>query len=337
MANYRAVSGGNWSDLARWEDDSGGSYAASSALPGVNDVVYSNGNVVTLDMDISVTSLRSTSTTNVAVGGRFVYGTGCTTVIANVYGSGLSAQTTGFTLDCPAADTRYLIGNSYGGNIPNATCVAVRMSGSGSLIQTGDAYGGNNANAAGVACGTLVTSAGNYTLNGNAYGSVISGATFGEAISSIGGGNVVINGSSVRNNSAGFRQFNLAGTAYVHTVVNSGIAINGITISTGTCVITNCQYALSTIRFTSDGSILTHLENGNPITFTAAPNYPDETDVREGILYGPANMYEGNLEAGITAVELFDAIENSSHPIAQRLRTVSTEGTTAAQIASAVT
>ena len=43
MARYRAIASGAWETLSIWEDNSGGSYAASSILPSSNDEVYCNG------------------------------------------------------------------------------------------------------------------------------------------------------------------------------------------------------------------------------------------------------------------------------------------------------
>ncbi|MCG9911837.1 MAG: hypothetical protein MH137_11100 [Flavobacteriales bacterium] len=332
MANYRAMSGGNWSDLARWNDDSGGSYAASTVLPGAGDIVYSNGFVVNMDLTTTICQeLRSVAATGVSVGGRFVYTT-CITLIADVAGSGSIGISTGFTVDCPANNTRYLIGNCYGGNISSATCCGVRMSGMGSLIVTGNSFGGNNTSIAGVASGLFLSSTGNITLNGNAVGSVISGSTFGEGISSYGGGTVTINGSAIRNNSAGYRQFGTGGDSYVNTLVNSGIAINAITITTGTSLIRECRFSLSSIRFTSDGAIQSHLLSGSSIIFTAAPNYPAASDVKAGISYGPSGIYTGTWNIPITAEDLLAAIEVSTNPIAERIRNCATVASTGAQL-----
>jgi hypothetical protein len=49
MANYRAVANGNWSNLATWQDDSLGYFAASTVLPTSADDVYSNNFTVTID------------------------------------------------------------------------------------------------------------------------------------------------------------------------------------------------------------------------------------------------------------------------------------------------
>jgi len=71
MANYKAVANGNWSALATWQDDSSGSYVASTVLPGANDDVWANNFTVTIDQDITVSSIRNTSSTGIVQSGSF--------------------------------------------------------------------------------------------------------------------------------------------------------------------------------------------------------------------------------------------------------------------------
>lgn len=70
MANYKAVVNGNWSNLATWQDNSTGSFVASTVLPSSGDSVYLNNFTVLLDIDVIISSLRNDSTTNVNQGGR---------------------------------------------------------------------------------------------------------------------------------------------------------------------------------------------------------------------------------------------------------------------------
>ena len=59
MANYRAIKDGVWSDLTVWEDNSTGSYQASTELPWMEDNCLANGFTVSIDMDITVNLLRN--------------------------------------------------------------------------------------------------------------------------------------------------------------------------------------------------------------------------------------------------------------------------------------
>jgi hypothetical protein len=72
MANYKAVANGNWSALATWQDDSGGSYVASTVLPGASDVVYFNNFTVQINVDVTVSQIRNNSATGVTAGGSGV-------------------------------------------------------------------------------------------------------------------------------------------------------------------------------------------------------------------------------------------------------------------------
>jgi len=69
MANYKAVANGNWSNLATWQDNSSGSFVASTVLPGAADVVYFNNFNVTIDQNVTVLQIRNDSTTGVTAGG----------------------------------------------------------------------------------------------------------------------------------------------------------------------------------------------------------------------------------------------------------------------------
>jgi hypothetical protein len=63
MANYRAISSGVWSDLARWQDDSLGYFANSTVLPTTDDNVYSNNFTVTIDGTRNAFTIRNTAFT----------------------------------------------------------------------------------------------------------------------------------------------------------------------------------------------------------------------------------------------------------------------------------
>jgi hypothetical protein len=71
MANYKAITNGNWSNLAIWQDNSSGSFVASTVLPEVSDNVYANNFTVTIDQDITVSSIRNTSATGIVQSGSF--------------------------------------------------------------------------------------------------------------------------------------------------------------------------------------------------------------------------------------------------------------------------
>jgi hypothetical protein len=63
MANYRAISSGNWSNLAIWQDDSLGYFANSTVLPTSIDDVYANNFTVTIDGTRNASTIRNTAFT----------------------------------------------------------------------------------------------------------------------------------------------------------------------------------------------------------------------------------------------------------------------------------
>jgi hypothetical protein len=63
MANRWPISSGNWSNSAIW---------SGSIIPIDSDDVYANNQTVTIDQNITVTSLRNAAITGVTQGGRFV-------------------------------------------------------------------------------------------------------------------------------------------------------------------------------------------------------------------------------------------------------------------------
>jgi hypothetical protein len=69
MANYRAVANGNWNALATWQDDSSGSYVASTVLPGAADTVRFNNFTVIANINATVNIISNASATGVSQGG----------------------------------------------------------------------------------------------------------------------------------------------------------------------------------------------------------------------------------------------------------------------------
>jgi hypothetical protein len=63
MPNRWPIASGNWSDSAIW---------SGSIIPTASDDVYANNRIVTIDQNITVTSLRNSAITGVTAGGSFV-------------------------------------------------------------------------------------------------------------------------------------------------------------------------------------------------------------------------------------------------------------------------
>lgn len=319
MANYRAVSAGNWSQLARWEDDSGGSYAASSALPGVNDVVYSNSYVVNIDIDIAVDGLDNNAATGVSINGYFIINDGIT-AICDIY----SNNTTNYYCVLQShGGTSYHIGMVYGPTGGNTTA-GIRQS-AGTLIRTGNDIARSNASNVSGHYSAVYVQGGNYVLNGNSLGSSATGAGLTSVGTTCIGGIVTINGSAIPNVAPGVRI--QAGSCYINTLVGAGVSY-----TSGNYTITHNITSMGALRYTADGSILVYLPDGSSLTLTAAPNYPAASDVKAGVSYGPSGIYTGTWNIPITAEDLLAAIEVSTNPIAERIRNCATVASTGAQL-----
>jgi hypothetical protein len=174
MAVYKAVASGNWSALATWQDNSTGSFIASTALPTITDDVYANNFIVQVDQTVSVKSIRQESATDISVGGRFEISSNvnittvdgifagntngatakydptssvllvkavCTTIITSDITGGLNYR---YGLGCNADATITIIGNvssgvtgAYNGGIMNSSI------GSKNITIIGNLNGGN--------------------------------------------------------------------------------------------------------------------------------------------------------------------------------------------------
>ena len=73
MATYKAISNGNADTLAIWETWNGAAWVAASVLPGIDDDVYTNNNIVTITTSQSYNSLNRSSLSSpvIAEGGQF--------------------------------------------------------------------------------------------------------------------------------------------------------------------------------------------------------------------------------------------------------------------------
>ena len=166
MANYKAVASGNWSALATWQDNSSGSFIASTVLPGASDVVYFNNFTVQMDVDATVLQIRNDSTTGVTAGGTGVISTSRTvnadlfrasailiTIsaispnIVNINGNipGTVANSFSNCVNMTGNSTLNFVGNVVGSLLPGVQAVsAISVSIGGTLNLTGDVTGGNN-------------------------------------------------------------------------------------------------------------------------------------------------------------------------------------------------
>lgn len=160
MANYKAVASGNWSNLAIWQDDSSGSYVASTVLPGANDVVYFNNFTVAIDQDVTVSQIRNNSTTGVTAGGTGTVSTS-RTINADLF------HATGSLITISATSPSVV---NINGNMPGTSAAAtsrgVNITGTATLNYVGNIVGAT-AGLGGNTCGILMGSASVANITGN--------------------------------------------------------------------------------------------------------------------------------------------------------------------------
>jgi hypothetical protein len=339
MANYRAVSGGNWSQLARWQDDAGGSYVNSTVLPGVNDVVYANNFSVTIDINIAVNQLRTTTGPSATAGGNFDFGAG-TTVIANVF-SATTVCLRNFT-----GVTKNLIGNAFAGSGQAALQV-----GSGFLNITGNLTGGGGFGVA------AVIGPENCSITGN-----VIGGTHAPAII-VSSGTCNINGVAIGSDFANVGGAEVSSTGTVNvTTAQGGLTAAGIIRTGGAAVIDNAFYGptgmsptqgIVVFRNAASPSVRVTRQNLTTTTLVdPTTGFPAVGNVRQGTTYASGTLTgtlavppAGAVSLGVpvdnttgtatlSAQDIFTAIANSADPIAVRLRNVSTVATTAATVAA---
>ena len=132
MANYKAVANGNWSALATWQDDSTGSYVASTVLPGASDVVYLNNFTVQMDVDVTVLEIRNNSATGVSQGGTGVI-SASRTVNADLY----HRVSTLITISATSPSVVNITGNMPG-TVASSSSNGINCTGNATLNYVGD-------------------------------------------------------------------------------------------------------------------------------------------------------------------------------------------------------
>lgn len=171
MATVYPTAAGAWSTRT-WNDDATGA-AYGPGTPQAGDTVLANGLAITIDVDITVESLRTRPGTTAVAGGSFTT-SGTRTVNADSY-----AGTTN-CLVLTASSSSVQNGNSYGSNTTDSR-IGTQVN--STCIQNGNATGGNGTfrNGSTVAVGG--------TLNGDsfggtgfaAYGANVDGIQYGNA------------------------------------------------------------------------------------------------------------------------------------------------------------
>lgn len=153
-ATITAAQTGNWSATATW---------TGGVLPGAGDVAEANGKTVTIDQDVTVTSLTTAS------GGGFACST-TRTINAQIH----AVASTCLAFSGINGTILTIIGGVYAGAGPNY--VGIYCTSSGVINITGDVHGGSGGSSSNPAAGVSNGSSGIINITGNAYAGTIGGS-----------------------------------------------------------------------------------------------------------------------------------------------------------------
>jgi hypothetical protein len=309
MIRY-ATNNGNFSNAAIWD--------GGASIPASGDYVYANGYTVTLDTDVNIgsgtLSTEICPTTGIG-GGRFAYeanriivanvkggtsncviyggiSTFSPTIIGNVSGSSTTAAGVTIRLTNTSTNTITVVGN-----VGDFACFFTIVSPSNNVARLN-------------VTGNVTTNVGNccYRSSSNYTGDVQFNCT------GIVTGNTYAIFRDTTNATGGFGQ---VGT---HTVIGGVVAESAKSvIYCATAIVTgyieNFGGALAVNASTSFQFTPTYYKiqdaDGDDIVLmpsTTLENPPAENDVRDGVVYGIGDAYEGTLETGSTPAEFVAAL-----------------------------
>lgn len=312
MIRYATVAG-NFSDAAIWD--------GGASIPASGDYVYANGYAVVLDADVNIgsgtLSTEVCPTTGIG-GGSFTFGTN-RIVIGNIMAGASDCVMS--TANLSTTSTLYVVGNVDGVS-PSACGISQGVSSAktntveivGNISKYAVMFrrqGSNNCRVSFALTGNA-DSTGGYCLVTNLVSSTITYVVVN--INGIVTGNSYEFADPASSANAGLGQL---GTYTITGGVVAETALRVIYCATAivTGYIENFGGKLAVDASTSFQFTPTYYKiqdaNGNDVILypsTTLENPPAESDVRDGVIYGIGNAYEGTLETGSTPAEFVAAL-----------------------------
>lgn len=167
MANVKAIKTGNWSDPTVWDN---------GALPTSADDVYANGFTVTINMTVTVLSIRTQSAPGINAGGGFQYTLGGFVFTGNI----IAGTTTCLSYTAAAIATSNINGDISGGSSSSAHGVSY-VAATGIINIVGNIFATNGPAAHGLNCTVICT----INITGNITGGSNSGSAINTNVSCI--------------------------------------------------------------------------------------------------------------------------------------------------------
>ena len=340
---YKAIADGDFATLATWQTWDGTAWANATVLPSFDDDVYSNSFIVTITSDVSVNSLNRSSLSNpiIAQGGQFqITGANEITLLGQVNGSNVILSASSHLSACVNRLATHInkfhrIGDDVGGS--RNYCYAFWNNSAYNIDIIGNQTGGSGQYAHSFynyASSTFESIIGNQTGGGVASGFFnIASSTFNSIIGNqTGGSSTTAYGFMNTANSTTFYEirgiqsgvpvfgFHNIGNLCEITFVGSEAYPQGIYNTSNTTIINfggrsfnDLQTGMMAIR--SNGNVnfdLSEFRIGLTPTLNEIVLYPASVlenqplikDVRDGVIYGIANNYQGTLKVASPATIL---------------------------------
>ena len=307
MPNRWPITSGNWSNAAIW---------SGSLIPTASDVVYSNGQIVNIDTNITATTIRNDASASAVVNGGFFIPNNGVTITSNVFGNYGIVANNEYVIRCTGSNSSTIIGNiSTGGS--NYT-VGVSMVQGSSLTVTGSVQCSSNLSGGGTSNRAIFTSSsGSLRIsgsvlsggNGSSFGTIhINGATTvdirGEVSSRVGS----LPGPAIL--TQGNANINIVGD------VVTGVALS-INMNTGTSIltITGSVYQLPTSAAGNQIAVTGTSCNVNVSgSISAGVAAPAITCTITGNSTFRSPIYASNLFPGISFTTVTTHIVNATGP-----------------------
>lgn len=310
MANVYATKTGNWSDTTVWN---------TGALPAAADDVRANGFTVTINQDITVTTLRTDASSPAVAGGTFIVSgngriinaniqTGSTTCLAcntniNWFLNGNILSYTGSGISIPSVNlvtaanqTLTMVGNVFGNNANSAALsgAAINASVSTTINITGNVTAGTSGN-----CNGVCTQGGILNITGNVIGGTNSTA-YGTIITS---GTVCTINGTITGGTAGIGLYNSVGTLQGTCIASGSASVGGAVGVFGAtgyntmiseATYTDCAPTSGKVRFKNINPKVTVIKlNGTSqqlVEAGASGDFPIAANVRSGVTYASASL-----------------------------------------------
>jgi hypothetical protein len=302
MANYFARKAGNIDAADVWATTPTGTAADVWSTFTTADVLHSNNFAITVNVSTTVGEVRNDNANSATAGGSFTLQNGIT-LTANAFAGSTTSPCV--TFGQTAGNSASLVGNCQGGSSSSGTGSCATNTSSGALNITGNVTGGTSGNAHG--CNNIST--GTLNITGNVTGATGTGST------NFAAGTLNITGNCVANANVGAAN-NSTGTMLVVGTIeasefNGGVGganRSQVTLLTGP-FLTSPTFGVNPIgcnawRWAASLNPNTFIEvptsdllaKRNLVTADNVTGMPDEADVKDGVVYGPASELTGTFE-----------------------------------------